>query len=493
MHGMRILLSWRRFSDGRPVHRIDGGAWRGFCLMLLIACSQVGCRDAGKPSADKPCNLVLITLDTLRPDHLGCYGYAPAQTPNLDGFAASSLRFDFAITPSNNTLPSHAAMLIGKYPQHFGVPRNSFKVPPEHETLATILKARGYATAAFVSASVLESKMGLHRGFDVYDEAFDTQELDQSQRRASATTPAVVSWLKQRTDQPFFLWAHYFDAHYPYTPPPPFDKLYEPEYQGPADGSIEFLCSISGVKGFPKRPTTPDDYRKLIGLYDGEIAFLDKHLGPVFEILNQPRHRERTMVIVVADHGESLTEHGYYFDHGEYAYQPSMHVPMMMRLPGHDSSRIPARSGEPVETIDLFPTALARLGVPVPTDIDGVDLTPLFEGGAGWSRKLCLGESSRPWEVERMGGNVWPNLGKSQFVIDYPWKLILTPYKRQSEIYRLDTDPGELRNLAARYIDLGNRLAVQLQRWRETARPVFTAQDIENMRRLRSLGYIDSQ
>lgn len=169
-----------------------------------------------------------------------------------------------------------------------------------------------------------------------------------------------------------------------------------------------------------------------------------------------------------------------------------MHVPMMIRLLGHDSSRTPSSTAEPVETIDLFPTALARLGVPVPTDIDGVDLTLLFEGGTGWSRKLCLGESSRPWEVERMGGNVWPNLGKSQFVIDYPWKLILTPYKRQSEIYRLDTDPGELRNLAARCIDLGNRLAVQLQRWRETARPVFTARDIENMRRLRSLGYIDS-
>lgn len=111
------------------------------------------------------------------------------------------------------------------------------------------------------------------RGFDVYDEAFDTQELDQSQRRASATTPAVVSWLKQRTDQPFFLWAHYFDAHYPCTPLPPFDRLYEPEYPGPVDGSIEFLCSISGVKCLPKRPTTPDDYRKLIGRYDGEIAF----------------------------------------------------------------------------------------------------------------------------------------------------------------------------------------------------------------------------
>ncbi|MFH1746028.1 MAG: sulfatase [Planctomycetota bacterium] len=462
-------------------------------VLFLSACrqsEQPGSAATAKPGLEDKPNVVLITLDTLRADHLGCYGYGPARTPNIDRFAASAVRFELAVTVSNNTFPSHAAMLIGKHPQSFGVPRNGFKLPPGNATLATILKSQGYETAAFVSASVLESSMGLAPGFDVYDQAFDTREIDQVQRRASATTPAVMAWLKQRGAKPFFLWLHYFDPHYPYTPPAPYDDLFYPEYEGPADGSIEYLSGVAGVRGFPKHETSPEDFRRLVALYDGEIAFLDANLGPVFDLLAEEHHRQRTVVVVVADHGESLTEHDYYFDHGEFTYQPSMHVPLIIRPLGYDAQKGSGVAAEQVETIDIFTTVLAQVGLPVPAGTEGRDLTPLCRGEAGWVRKLCFGEGCRPWGVERMNPGAWANLGKCQFALDFPWKLILTPYKRAAELYRLDLDPGELHNVAREEGDVTRRLAEEAERWRQRAIQAPGVQDPANMRKLRSLGYV---
>jgi len=337
---------------------------------------------------------VLITIDTLRADNLGCYGYPAARTPNIDRFATTGVRFDQATTVSNNTLPSHAAMLLGKHPHDFGIPRKGYRLPGDPPTLTTILRSRGYRTAAFISATALESAVGLDRGFELFDEEFDVQEIDQHQRRAPATTRAVIEWLEARRGAPYFLWVHYFDPHYPYTPPGPYDELFYPEYEGPADGSIPYVCGVAGVKGFPKLETTPADLRQLVALYDGEIAFLDASLGEPFEVLDAPEHRERTLVILTADHGESLTEHEYYFDHGELTYQPSMNVPLIVRPPGPRPEGAPIGVPEPVQTIDVFTTALAWLGGP------------------------SFGESCRPWTIEERYAGRWPNLGKGQFVLD---------------------------------------------------------------------------
>lgn len=464
--------------------------WRCLIVTVLLtglsACGR-GCR--GFDVNRRP-NLVLITIDTLRADHLGCYGYKVARTPNIDGFAASAVLFERAFTVSNNTLPSHAAMLVGKYPHNFGIPRNGFRLPAGCETLATILKSRGYETAAFISASALNSKLGLDRGFDLYNEDFDTREIDQVQRRASATGKETVAWLKGRRKGPFFLWVHYFDPHYPYTPPKPYDTEFYPEYDGPADGSIEFIHGIDGSKGFSKIKTTADDYRKLIALYDGEIAYLDAQLGELFSILNQAQHRERTMVVFVADHGESLTEHKYYFDHGEYLYQPSMHVPLIIRPPSRDVSVAAYRESGPVETIDIFATALGQLGIAVPNDSDSDDLSARWRSASASGAALCFGESCRPWGVEEQYRGRWANFGKAQFVLDYPWKLILTPYKKLVELYRLDTDPGELVNIAHSHPDVVDRLSHELRMWRQSGKDVAAEIDLDNMEKLRSLGYI---
>ncbi|MAG33188.1 MAG: hypothetical protein CL908_20105 [Deltaproteobacteria bacterium] len=172
-------------------------------------------------SSPPPPNLVLITIDTLRADHLGCYGYERARTPNIDVFAGGAVRFTRATTVSNNTLPAHVSMITGLYPQTAGGPRNGFKLRGEIHTLAEQLQGAGYRTAAFVSASALASGLDVDQGFDRFDESFPVREMDQRQRRAETTVAAIRAWLAEEQQGPFFLWAHFFDPHYPYTPPPP--------------------------------------------------------------------------------------------------------------------------------------------------------------------------------------------------------------------------------------------------------------------------------
>jgi arylsulfatase A-like enzyme len=412
-------------------------------------------------------------------------------TPNLDALAASGVRFELATTVNNNTLPSHAAMLIGRYPQQFGVPRNGFRLPAGVETLTTRLAAEGFSTAAFVSASPLESGLGLERGFDLYDDAFDTAELDQDQRRAASTVDRAVAWLESRPAGPFFLWIHLFDPHYPYTPPAPFDELFSPEYEGDADGSIEYLSGIAGVRGYPKHPTSQSDLRKVIALYDGEIAYMDHHLGRLLAVLDRPDLHRSTAVIAIADHGESLTEHDYYFDHGEYVYQPSMRVPFLVRPPGRWPE--PARRvvTAQVQTLDVFATALSLLGLAAPDGLPSRDLVPLWSEPVEPPGRLAYGEGCRPWEVEQLYPGMWPNVGKWQFVLDAPYKLVIAPYLKAGGLYDLDADPGELVDLTRDHPDIVTRLWDELRRWRETTAATELAVDRENLERLRALGYVD--
>jgi len=466
------------------------------CLASSVGCDRIasewearatGERGPSRADADRP-NIVLITIDTLRADHLGCYGYEPAKTPNIDAFAASATRFELVTTTSNNTLPSHAAILTGRYPHQLGIPRNGYKYLGDAPTLATILSRQGYDTAAFVSASALAAELGLDEDFDVYDGDFDTEEVDQEQRRAPETTRLALRWLQGRGADPFFLWVHYFDPHYPYTPPPPFDNLFYPEYEGAADGSIAFISGISGVKGFPKLETTPEDHRKLIALYDGEIAFLDEHLGELFAILDGEDRRADTLVVLVADHGESLVEHDYYFDHGELAYQPSMRVPLLIRLPGQESGLVVT---DAVQTIDVVPTVLGRPGLAAPDSLDGRDLTTLCEGGADEEKPPSFGERSRPWVAEKLYPGQWLNTGKAHFGLAYPWKLIETPYLQRTELYNLAKDPGELDDVAAAHPKQTKRLVRKLLHWRRDAGVESYEIDPKNVESLRALGYIE--
>jgi len=485
-------------------------------LLLPVAC-LTGCE---REHAAQP-NLVLITLDTTRADHLGCYGYSRARTSRLDAVADESVVFTRAITVSNNTLPAHAAILTGCYPPTIGVPRNSFPLPDDVPTLATMLRAAGYRTAAFISASALHSSLGLAAGFEVYDETLLVSELDQQQRRARSTTEAALAWLRnnglsveanqasgkkasaksattnsetlkrQAPAEPFFLWVHYFDPHYPYTPPHPYDKLYGTDYSGPADGSLEYIFRLWG-QDTEKIEAAPADLQRMVDLYDGEIAYLDKHLRPLFDVLDAPGLKQRTLLAVVGDHGESLTEHDYLFDHGEFLYEPSVHVPLLLRLP---ESHVPP-GGMPktvdatVGNLDICPTFLDAAGLEIPDQVEGRSLLPLVTGRAEPDTLYYFAESCRPWSVEEQYPDEYRNRHKAQAVIDYPWKLIVTPYLNSTELYRLDSDPGELANLADEQPQRVRELLEQLWAWHDRELGPVLEPDAQNLERLRSLGYV---
>lgn len=454
-----------------------------FVAGLLFFLQPTGCKQ------ERPFpNLVLITIDTLRADHLGAYGYKRAKTPNIDAFADTSVLFERALTVSNNTLPSHLAMLTGRYPQDIGVHRNGFRLPSKVPTIAAVLKKKGYDTAAFISAEALNSRLNIGKGFDVYDEKFNIREMDQVQRRAPDTVGPAMKWLDKRSDKPFFLWIHLFDPHYPYTPPPPYDTLYGNSYKGPADGSMEYLLTVWG-RGVPKAPVTAADKKRLIDLYDGEIAYLDSSIRPLLSFLNRSDIRKNTAVAFTADHGESLTEHNYLFDHGEFVYQPSIHIPLMIRFP--EAMNISARrDSTPVQAHDIFATFLALAKTPLPEHTAGMNLALIQKDKGAFHRRLLFAESCRPWHVERRGVKEYPNLLKAQTVTDWPFKLIFTPYQNKVELYNLENDPGELDNIARENSATTKKLMQALGKWRK--RKFNTAVlDPENMTRLKKLGYVE--
>jgi arylsulfatase A-like enzyme len=464
-----------------------GGAIGLAATSLMLLLTSVGCTPDPPPP---PPNIVIVTLDTTRADHLGSYGYARAQTPNLDALAAGGVRFSRAWTVSNNTLPAHVSILSGLHPQRAGVPRNGHKLKGNVPWLPTALKAAGYDTAAFVSASALSGKLGLARGFDLYEDSFDVKELDQRQRHGDATTAAANAWLARPHDRPFLLWVHYFDPHYPYTPPAPYDTLYGDDYTGPADGSLEYLLKVWGRGGKEKIETTAADRQHMVDLYDGEIASLDHHLGALFAAVDADGRDRDTLLMVTADHGESLGEHDYLFDHGEYLYEPTLHIPLIIRPPTRlDVS--PAVVDAPVQNMDLAPTAMSFAGLPATPGPGGRDLSPVLgKGGSLAAQTAIFAESCRPWGIEKKHKGEYRNLYKAQAARTGDIKLIATPFQDRIEVYDLQADPGETKDVYADRVSDVKSLAAAVETWRGD-RVDIDLPDLENQESIRALGYVE--
>ena len=267
-------------------------------LLVYFLVFRPGKRQSG-PSGPLPYNVLLITLDTTRADHLGCYGHEPARTPNLDGLAREGVRFARAYCPAPLTLPSHASIMTGLYPVAHGVRNNGHDLPSGIGTLAEILKGRGYATGAFVSAFSVDSRFGIDRGFDVYDDTFLADspfKTQNAERRAEETFARFSRWLETGGKDRFFGWVHFYDPHLPYDPPSP----YKEEFGGDP--------------------------------YDGEIAYMDRYVGSVLDRLRELGVLERTIVVVAGDHGEGLgdkVEQG----HGIFLYEETLRVPLIFHNP----------------------------------------------------------------------------------------------------------------------------------------------------------------
>jgi arylsulfatase A-like enzyme/Flp pilus assembly protein TadD len=376
--------------------------------------------------------VLLITLDTLRPDALGWVAGKNA-TPALDRLAAGGLRFSAAVSPVPLTFPSHVALLTGVLPRRMGIHDNGQTLGPEPETLAQALHARGYSTAAFVSGYPLARSFGLGRGFDAYDDRFTAGEGESLERLAPETTAAALAWLASAR-APWFLWVHYYDPHYPYGPPAAFVG---PGGRGP---------------------------------YDGEVAFADHAIGQLLAAA-ESRAGEPLLTVFAGDHAESLGDHGE-GTHGFFVYDATVLVPLVFRLPG----AIAPGPGEGARLVDVAPTVLALAGVPPLPVSDGAAL-PRRNG----EPLAAYVETYQPWLSYG-----WAPL---RAVRSGRWKLIAAP---RPELYDLAADPGEKENVfdgnreTARGLEAARRSFESLPR---VARSDGTA-DAEAVAKLRSLGYV---
>ena len=430
-------------------------------------------------SSDRPAHLVLITLDTLRADRLGSYGYDRPTSPALDALASDAVLFENAIAQSAVTPVSHASILTGLNPYHHRLRSlhggKNYALPEDKLTLAERMRANGRKTAGFVSAFPASRHFGLHRGFDTWDEEFSTPEEEKvltergmvqtgrAQRRGDETTDHALTWLRRQDGEPFFLWIHYFDVHDPLILPP---------------GSY--------LSKFLPRSSSQRDRR--LATYDAEIAFVDSQVGRVLRALEDEGLREETVVVVMGDHGEGLGDHGWWGH--SILYQEQTRVPFILSVPSEGwSGRVDAL----VRTIDLLPTLVDVMDLQCPSEpcaFDGQSLRAVIEGEPTDTR-LAYSES-----INDLAAYYDSPLNEDSLyaIHDGRFKLIARyqgSLKKPSMLFDLAEDPAESRNVIGEYPEVEERLRNYLESLdaivgEQTTPPL----DEDTLERLRSLGYV---
>ena len=388
--------------------------------------------------------VLLVTIDTLRADHVGAYGAKGAHTPTLDALAQGGVRFDTAISPVPLTLPSHSTLMTGLDPDRHGVRHNAvFSLAPEIPTLAERMREAGFGTAAFVGAFVLDHRFGLARGFDSYDDRIGERRSGSAvvgfaERNAGAVVDAFLGWLADAPDH-FFAWVHVYDPHADYDPPAGFSL------------------------GFSER------------LYDGEIAYVDAQLGRLFEGLGRRFDPAGTLIIVTADHGESLGEHGE-SAHSYSLYDATQRVPMIWNGPGFRGGRVVP---DVVRLADVAPTLLATVGAAPFAETNGRDLRGVARGGA----------ASEPAYSETLATHFDYGWSALFSVRNEQWRYIRAP---QPELYDVNGDPGERHNVVAEKPDVARELDAWIEARRASGRPLAARGGLstDERARLQALGYV---
>ncbi len=374
-------------------------------IPLLVSAAVVGWFNYSRTREPQPPrNVILITIDTLRADHLGCYGYGRAQTPNMDQWANQGILFRNATTTTPLTLPAHSSIMTGTYPISHGVRDNvGFYLDDKWVTLAETMKNAGFQTGGFISAFVLDRRWGIAQGFQEYFDHFELSKykavsLDAVQRRGDETLDHALKWIDKVKGQRFFSWIHFYDPHTPYDPPDPYRK-----------------------------PWANERY----GLYDGEIAYTDHLIGQLKAYLKDHRLDSTTAIVLLSDHGESLGEHDE-TGHGFFIYDATTHIPMMFVIPGRKHLEV----RDQVRSIDIFPTICSLVQVQPPPAVEGKSLLPLIRGNSLPAPLTAYSESYYP----RFHYG-WNEL-KSLRTVEY--KFIDAPRK---ELYRVSQDTDESDNL----------------------------------------------
>ncbi|HWZ82005.1 MAG TPA: sulfatase-like hydrolase/transferase [Terriglobales bacterium] len=392
----------------------------GFLTLALLTSAWGQAAAVRSASPD----VFLVTIDTLRADHVGCYGYKQIETPALDGLAADGIRFEHAFTHSPITNTSHTSILTGLLPSAHGVTDFGVPLAPQHTTWAELLKKKGYQTAAFIGAVILDSSTlapGLDRGFDFYDnfpaKTDNKERFGRVERRGMDVVQHAQSWLDKHRTGPRFVWVHLFDPHDPYEPPPPYSEKY-------------------------KNP------------YDGEIAYADSALANFIAYLKKTGAYSNAIIVVVGDHGEGLGEHGEE-THGLFLYDSTLHVPMILKMKVTGADQRGMVVDAQVRTTDILPTILSLTNISAPPELSGESMIPLIEKQTASHDLLAetdypLRFGWAPLKALRAGGV----------------KLIDAP---RPELYDLKADPGELKNLYSADSEQAKGMQAELAKWKARA------------------------
>ena len=452
-------------------------------------------------------NVILISLDTVRADHLSCYGYARPTTPSIDKIAQEGVIFTAAVSASSWTKPSHASVFTSLYPSVHGASGIDSLMNPACKTMAQIFGELGYATLGVISAPFLSSSFGFDRGFHVYDDyTFDLdrdfnlfrRDMTESQQPSPASergftsslvTGRALSLIRGTSkDKPFFLFLNYFDPHINYSPPWPYSTMFDQEKRGVVAEKMNFWKTV-----IPQFPTiaSEDDIAHMMGLYDGEIAYMDQQVGKLIESLKEQDIYSNTIFIVFGDHGEEFLEHGG-ISHSRTLYEEVTHAPLIVEGPGVPKG---TWSGHPVSLVDILPTLLSLVSAKVPIGTQGRDILPNITETVGEDGPPVFSEVDSPFALQP---------AHIEAVVRGDTKLILHPRDDSIELYDLKADKSEKRNLAGEQpdlvaglwkdlvgFDLQNRTLRSKLVADERERGGPSGKEMERIRaRLRSLGYI---
>ena len=445
-----------------------------FLFLLVVSGLWLGsCVGEPEPVEEPIPPVILINIDTLRADHLGCYGYERDTSPNLDAWSQEAVRFAWTFSQAPNTPPSQSSILTSLYPTSHGRISDTEVLADSVDTLAELFHRVGYTTGAFVDGGLMAAEFGLDQGFDIYDDAAGG---------LAAIDPKARAWIEQHKEQPFLLMVHTYDVHSPYEhTPEPYQSRYleglelpDQEFQD----KLTWLMEQRRVSRYGENPhqLTPVQVEYARALYDGGIYAMDVWLGEFFEFLKEQGLYDRAIIAFISDHGDAFEEHDTVFH--ERIYTPVTRVPMLIRFPGgrHGGQVV----GEAVEGLDLMPTLLSIAGLDLPEAIQGQDLLPLIEGETG-HRELAVSES--------------PFFGRRVALTTSEYRLIHTEQGGVPELYAYRDDPLEQNNLAAEKPEIVEQLQAGVESWTTTVEAHQHGGDVAKMKdstieQLKALGYL---
>jgi arylsulfatase A-like enzyme len=440
------------------------------CLLMLLAVACNGPAPVEIPSAPHP--IIVIDIDSLRADHLGCYGYERPTSPNIDALAAESVRFEWAFAQAPNTAPSQASIMSSLYPTTHGMTGETRRLPDTVTTLAEALSEHGYITAAFVDGGYLSEGFGLSQGFDEYDNSRGAGIAEIG--------PKALEWLRDNATESFFLLVHTYDPHIPFAPPQAYRELLAKDLVPATEGFEPVLehmeAARAALQGDPPQPLAEGDLAYTTALYDAEIRYVDSWIGELMAEVRKLGLDTTATIVLISDHGEELQEHGDLLH--EQLYTPVTRIPLLLRLPqGHKAGVI----SKLVQSIDLMPTLLELAGAPVPPQAQGTSLLPKIRGESK-PPYLAFGESTF--------------FGRQRYVALDGYRLIFTSEGETSELYRFTEDPLELTDLAASEPEVVQALRQRIETWQDMVvaaavdATLESDVDPETLEQLKGLGYI---